>query len=74
MNNEMHISALMDKINKLDGRLLAMEWHCEFDGVVDKVESVDSDRKACLADKILGLQEAMRPLLEEWSKLNEKTN
>ncbi len=29
------------------------------------------DRKAILAAQILGHQEAMRPLLEEWSKLNK---
>jgi hypothetical protein len=34
-------------------------------------ESVATSRREILAAKIIGLQEAMRPLLEEWSKLKD---
>ena len=77
---------LETKIKEILGELAGAASMCWIDrpaGVFDSVQAQSfvqeavnkiiaiNNRKEIIAAKIIGLQEAMRPLLEEWSKLEK---
>ena len=63
---------LQDKFSTLSPKMTKLELeNRELRTLNTKLENLlqGRERKEELADRIVGLQEAMRPLLEEWSKL-----